>query len=423
MYEYKSSGRIGDRLFIPSNRWSEVVVATHTRMEEKVDEVSTKSNGVPQSALKSSPSHCLNTKDSTVDEVVSVSDSITTKLVTSYSTAIEDGRTQSEVARSSALQDVPEGQGLALQDVDLNQSQPLNSEGGRTCSDGDDNVQDHSPNLDERLAGEETGVVDSRTAEGSENPSWHDDDIATTPAASISIPSEDSTPVKDQSSPDHNNGELTMSESTHNQSNERHEVSEGSDVTEIETMDGEISHTERADEKGKVSHPETSDKKTEAAHIERVDEKTEASHTESSENETAITSPVVETPDDESVNSPPTAAPELPVRDSISSTSSPEGSSASKEIPVVTQAVRDMDQERTESQTSFVNEYALNNSSESPTYEVDRNLEQFSEILLDSDPSDSEAQAVAVSEEASAKKKATKRVRFADEVAKLEGGV
>ena len=77
-------------------------------------------------------------------------------------------------------------------------------------------------------------------------------------------------------------------------------------------------------------------------------------------------------------------------------------------------------EEDNESQTSFVNEYALKGS-ESPTYEADRNLEQFSEILLDSDPSDAEGLPVDPMASAAEKKKATKRVRFADEVTQLEG--
>lgn len=72
-------------------------------------------------------------------------------------------------------------------------------------------------------------------------------------------------------------------------------------------------------------------------------------------------------------------------------------------------------------QTSFVNEYALNSTEDSPMSEVDRKLEQFSEILLDSDAShsDEEAPAKEQAEEdtTSPKMKSTKRVRFADEVA------
>ena len=97
------------------------------------------------------------------------------------------------------------------------------------------------------------------------------------------------------------------------------------------------------------------------------------------------------------------------------------------EIPPVTQPVEEM---RTgvgelaeSSQTSFVNESALD-SDNSPTYEVDRSLEQFSEILLDSDSShsDNEAQArEAAGAGEESPRKAAKKVRFADEVSgKLE---
>ena len=76
-----------------------------------------------------------------------------------------------------------------------------------------------------------------------------------------------------------------------------------------------------------------------------------------------------------------------------------------------------------QSQTSFVNEFALSSTAESPTYEADRNLEQFSEILLDSDPSPSDAEPQAEeAEDISPKKKNVKRVRFADQMTgKVEG--
>ncbi len=81
---------------------------------------------------------------------------------------------------------------------------------------------------------------------------------------------------------------------------------------------------------------------------------------------------------------------------------------------------REVVREGSESQTSFVNEYALNNNSDSPTYyEEDRNIERFSEILLDSDASpnsDKEEEPVDDHGGTSLKKKYTKRVRFADEV-------
>ncbi len=78
-------------------------------------------------------------------------------------------------------------------------------------------------------------------------------------------------------------------------------------------------------------------------------------------------------------------------------------------------------------QTSFVNEYALNSNEISPMTEVDRKLEQFSEILLDSDAShsDDEIQSGQRTEEetTSPKMKGSKRVRFADEVTgSLVGG-
>ena len=75
-------------------------------------------------------------------------------------------------------------------------------------------------------------------------------------------------------------------------------------------------------------------------------------------------------------------------------------------------------------QTSFVNEYALNSTEDSPMSEVDRRLEQFSEILLDSDASHSDEEPPAKEpaeeeeETTSPKMKSTKRVRFADEVAR-----
>ena len=87
-------------------------------------------------------------------------------------------------------------------------------------------------------------------------------------------------------------------------------------------------------------------------------------------------------------------------------------------IPTSTQIQMETGEERSESQTSVVNEYALNNTN-SPTLEVDRNLEHFSEILLDTDhsQSDSEIQDNGdTTEIVSQKKRNTKRVRFADEV-------
>lgn len=135
----------------------------------------------------------------------------------------------------------------------------------------------------------------------------------------------------------------------------------------------------------------------------------------------------VEIPDDgtERVPSSPTASSSPNTKDPA-----PIPYEGGNEIPAVTQAAnvatidssRTGEEEKTESQTSFVNEYALS-SSDSPTYEVDRNLEQFSEILLDSDPShsDNEAEIEVVDEATSPKKKTAKKVRFADEITgKLE---
>ena len=125
----------------------------------------------------------------------------------------------------------------------------------------------------------------------------------------------------------------------------------------------------------------------------------------------------------QSITSSQSSPPENPPITSKESDGSNQMELNDNSMPVTTPVLRKVEdvencEERSGSRTSIVNESALSGT-DSPTYEEDRNLEQFSEILLDSD-SESEVQ-VAVgggdSEGTIEKpKKNTKKVRFADQI-------
>lgn len=319
-------------------------------------EVSTKSNGVPQSMLKEDR---LDIDNSTTNESLRTEvgiDDVTPARVTDTNGRI-------------AVEGSPEG----LQTVDLNESQSVHSGSGGTGG-GGDSVQGHSPSFNEKLVDGEKATVDPQSTEGDESLSHKNGNADN--AANTSVHSEP------QSSLEDHNASINANQSG---ASEICEVSETSSAME-------------------------------------TDEKTGTPNTGIPDDKTVTTPPAVEEiPTDQSAHTPP-ISPEVQDVVSSSSTATAEGSNTSQEIPIATQAMGGgTDQERTESQTSFVNEYALSGS-ESPTYEVDRSLEQFSEILLDSDPSDIETQAAEGNGDATAKKiKASKKVRFADEVAQLDG--
>lgn len=335
-------------------------------MEEEV-EVSTEFNGVPQSTLKED---CLDADNSTT---AVINDCLTAEVV-------RDDITTARVTDANGRIAV-EGSPEELQNVDLKQSQSMNS---GDSSVGEGNVQDHSPNFNEKLVDMEMAAVNPQSTEGDESSQKNCSNAIK--AANASVHSEP------QSSLDQN----------------------GSKLLHIDESSYNYSHDTNTEEVSEVS--ETSNA------METSDEKTEIPHAGIPGDETVTTHPSVERiPIDESANIPPVAVADPPeVLEAVSSspTATSEGT---REIPIATQAVREKDQERTESQTSFVNEYALSGN-ESPTYEVDRSLEQFSEILLDSDVSDSVDQAAEDNGDVAAKKKkASKKVRFADEVAQLDG--
>lgn len=345
-------------------------------MEEVVGQISAKVNGVAHSVLKEDyldPGNSTAEKADTAKELEEGVPSV-------------DGSKQKAVSRHPVAE-------AGLEDVDLNHPQVMASEGGGSeSSNGEDNVQDHTLNSEERL---ETRVID---------PPQNTDGDATLSQQTVDEAGEGintSFHTEPQSSPDHsklNTGESNGGQPHDAKNESSSERTEGLDTGNAEMM---------LDQRGESSHT----KKTEGN-----------PHAETLGDEAVATDPSLEE------NSPPIAAGSTELLESqpirpTTTTATSGSSSSSQEIPIATPAVRGTENhERTESQTSFVNQYALSGGGESPTYEVDRNLEQFSEILLDSDVSDAEVQVVEGSEDVSAKKKkAAKKVRFADEVADLGG--
>ena len=337
-------------------------------MEEVEGQVSAKVNGVAHSMLKEG---YLDPGNNTVEKT--------------------DITREEGVGRADSP---PPDTEAGLEDVNLNQSQTMASEGGGSVSNsGEDSTQDHSKEIPE------TRIVDPPRNTDSEG----DATLSQQNGDEVGEATRVSFHAESQSSPDHselNTGESNGGHSHNANAESSSERIEGSDTGNAEDQRGETSpHAESPE-----GNP----------------------HAETPGSGAATTDPSPEElPANEAANSPPIAAGSTELLESKpSATTATSGdSSSSQEIPIATPAVRGAENhDRTESQTSFVNEYALSAGKESPTYEVDRNLEQFSEILLDSDVSDAEVQVVGGSEDSSAKrKKAAKKVRFADEVANLGG--
>lgn len=274
------------------------------------------------------------------------------------------------------------------------------------------------------------------------------DSVPLTPPASVEVPSSeehdrtsshshtpDTGETPDAETPDANAAQHNHVESDEELYSDAQEPTttsplrpkDNADTTE-ETTDDPLPHDHSSRENGSRTPPNV-------GKVEGTEEKSENSSDPSQvvirEDLTRPSPPsplsVAETDHEEAVTPSPTPSPKEGSGDG-------DGGPPGGEIPAVTQArassgranedsttdVRTGNDtmEKSDSQTSFVNEYALGDT-ESPTYATDRSLEQFSEILLDSDPSPSDSEAAPTAEEleaASPKKKGGKRVRFADDL-------